>query len=74
MFDKYCDNQGFSLKERERINRVINGNVSAYMEEKARVMPQGKPYQQYLENTKNTSSRTTYAQHWKEVLYLILET
>ena len=57
MFDKYCDNQEFSLKEQERINGVINGTVSAYMEENAQVMPQGKAYQQYLENTKNTPAQ-----------------
>ena len=63
MFDNYSDNQEFSLKEQERINRVTNGTVKAYMEENAQVMPQGKAYQQYLENTENTSSWTTYAQN-----------
>ena len=32
------------------------------MEENAQVMPQGKAYQQYFENTENTSSKTTCAQ------------
>ena len=63
VFDNYSDNQEFSLKEQERINRVTNGTVRAYMEENAQVMPQGKAYQQYLENTENTFCRTTYAQN-----------
>ena len=63
VFDNYSDNQEFSLKEQERINRVINGTVRAYIEENALVMPQGKAYQQYLEYTENTSSRTTYVQN-----------
>ena len=33
VFDSYSDNQEFSLKEQERINRVINGTVRAYLEE-----------------------------------------
>ena len=74
MLDNYSDNQEFSLKVQERINRVTNGTVRAYMEEDAQVIPQGKAYQQYLENTENGSSRTTYAQNWKEMVYLILET
>ena len=51
-----------SLKEQERINRVINGTVRGYMEENAQVMPQGKAYQQYLESTEKTS-RTTYRKY-----------
>ena len=43
------------------------------MEEDAQVIPQGKAYQQYLENTENASSRTTYVQNWKDMLHLILE-
>ena len=74
MFDNYSDDQEFSLKEQKRINRITNGTVRAYMEENAQVMPQGKAYQQYLGNTENTSSRITYAQNWKEMFYLILET
>ena len=63
VFDNYSDDQEFSLKEQERINRVTNCTLRAYMEENAQVMPQGKAYQQYLENTENTSSWTTYAQN-----------
>ena len=33
VFDSYSDNQEFSLKEQERINRVINGTVRVYLEE-----------------------------------------
>ena len=33
VFDSYSDNQEFSLKVQERINRVINGTVRAYLEE-----------------------------------------
>ena len=74
MFDNYSDDLEFSLKEQKRINRVTNGAVRVHMKENAQVMPQGKAYQQYLENTENTSSWTTYAQNWKEMMYLILET
>ena len=63
VFDNYSDIQEFSLEEHERINRFTNGTIRAYMEENAQVMPQGKAHQQHLENTENTSSRTTYAQN-----------
>ena len=33
------------------------------MEENAKVMPKGKTYHQYLENTEKTFSRTTQAQN-----------
>ena len=52
MFDNYSDNEEFSLKEQKIINRVTNSTVRAYMEENAQVLPQGKAYQQYLENRK----------------------
>ena len=48
--DNCSDNQVFSLKQQERINRVTNGIGG-----NAQKMPQGKAYQQYLENTENKS-------------------
>lgn len=31
VFDNYCDNQDFSLKEQEKVNRVTNGTIRVYM-------------------------------------------
>ena len=73
VFNNYSDNQEFSLKQQERINRVTNGTVRVYMVENAQKMLLGKAYQQYLKKTKiklyklpdlhNTRSKTTYAQN-----------
>ena len=57
VFDNYCDNQEFSLKEQEKINVVTNGTVRVYMKENAKlkpkIIPQGKAYEQYLKNKEN---------------------
>ena len=50
-FDNCSDNQEFSLKQQERVNRVTNGTIRVYMCENAPKMPRGKAYQQNLENT-----------------------
>ena len=54
VFDNYSNNQEFSLKQQERINRVTNGRYykSVYVR-KLPKMSQGKAYKQYLENTEN---------------------
>ena len=53
VFDNYSDNQEFSLKLQERINRAANGTEKEYMGKSTQEMPQGKAYQQYLGNTGN---------------------
>ena len=54
VFDNYSNNQEFSLKHQERINRVTNGRYykNVYVR-KLPKMSQGKAYKQYLENTEN---------------------
>ena len=40
----FPDNQEFSLKHHERVNRVTNGTVSAYMRDNTQEMTQGKSW------------------------------
>ena len=40
----FPDNQEFSLKYHERVNRVTNGTVSAYMRDNTQEMTQGKSW------------------------------
>ena len=76
-FDNYSENQ-------ERTNRVTDGTIIVYRGGNVSKIPRGKAYHQYLENTEeklvsmtdllNTSRKITYAQNWKKMLYVILET
>ena len=43
IFHNYSDNQEFSLKHQERINRVTNAIVRVYIRENTQEMTQGKP-------------------------------
>ena len=52
VFANYSDNEEFSLKQQERINRVTNFILRVYTEKNAQEMIQGKAYQQYFENIK----------------------
>ena len=59
------------MKEQEWINRDTNGNVRAYMEENAHVMPQGKTYAVFnsrdvIYRTNSSKLKTQFTPNHKE--------
>ena len=84
VLDMYTDNEEFFLKQQGGINWVTKGLVSVFMEKTPKRCPKIKTINKTLKTQKvklnsftdlhNTSSKTTYSQNWKEILFLILET